>query len=158
MASLNDRFPEVRPGLIDVSASNLSVKWTAGGLVSTASDLVAFGRALRDGRLIGAAEANRMAPFFEVPAKSGETGKPAVSLGLFRHVIEGVGPVLGHGGAVLGSTASLWWSSHPDLVLAVVCNVGTTHAGPGLASAGTVAVDSDLVQATLALVRGEATG
>ena len=157
-AGLNDRFPEVRPGLIDVTASNLSVEWTAGGLVSTASDLVAFGRALRDGRLIGAAEASRMAPFFEVPAKSEETDKHAVGLGLFRHVIEGVGPVLGHGGAVLGSTASLWWSSDPDLVLAVVSNVGTMHSGPGLASAGTVAVDSDLVGAALALVGREATG
>ena len=51
-AGVNAAFPEVRPGLIDASRSNLSVEWTAGGMVATARDLALYAVALRDGRLL----------------------------------------------------------------------------------------------------------
>ena len=51
-AGVNATFSDVRPDLIDASGSNLSVEWTAGGMVSTARDLALYGTALRDGRLL----------------------------------------------------------------------------------------------------------
>ncbi len=51
-AGINPAFPEIRPGLIDASRSNLSVEWTAGGMVATARDLARYAVALRDGRLL----------------------------------------------------------------------------------------------------------
>jgi D-alanyl-D-alanine carboxypeptidase len=51
-AGVNAAFPEVRRDLIDVSRSNLSVEWTAGGMVATPRDLALYAAALRDGRLL----------------------------------------------------------------------------------------------------------
>ncbi|KAK5062814.1 hypothetical protein LTR84_004889 [Exophiala bonariae] len=45
-------FSLPRSDLIDATGSNLSVEWTAGGLVSSPSDLITFGVALRDGKLL----------------------------------------------------------------------------------------------------------
>jgi len=35
-------FNQVTPALIDVSTSNLSVEWAAGGMVATAQDLAIY--------------------------------------------------------------------------------------------------------------------
>jgi D-alanyl-D-alanine carboxypeptidase len=48
IAGVSKLFPEVHPGLIDVSVSRLSSEWAAGGMVTNASDLVRFAQGLRD--------------------------------------------------------------------------------------------------------------
>jgi CubicO group peptidase (beta-lactamase class C family) len=53
-AGIHRSFSEIRPYLIETTSANLSAEWTAGGIVSTASDLVRWGQELRDGRLVSA--------------------------------------------------------------------------------------------------------
>lgn len=126
-AGISKYFPEVKPGIIDASSSNLSVEWTAGGNLSSPDDLVRFATAIRDGKLLSAESLAYM--------KSWESiGKPLeVGHGLFRINLEGkIGKLIFHNGSVLGYSGAIWWSEQADCVAAVLCNMGTVHAGPVL--------------------------
>lgn len=70
-AGVNAAFPEVRPGLIDASRSNLSVEWTGGGMVATARDLALSTVALRDGRLLKPESMKFMTEWFPAGSKVG---------------------------------------------------------------------------------------
>jgi D-alanyl-D-alanine carboxypeptidase len=124
-AGLHASYRSVRPGLIDVSRSNLSTEWTAGGLVSSASDLAEFARALRDGEVVSAAALQRMQP--TVPAD--DPGEQA-GAGLFREPLAG-GSLIGYDGGVLGFGAVMGWLEDQDLVIVVMTNAGSMHAGDG---------------------------
>lgn len=128
-AGVNAAFPEVRPGLIDVSRSNLSVEWTAGGMVATARDLALYGVALRDGRLLKPQSMKFMTEW--VPAGDGMY----VGHNVFRFDYAGGLTLIGHAGNVLGFTGCLYWIEGGDAVVTVVCNVGSMHSGgvPGVA-------------------------
>jgi D-alanyl-D-alanine carboxypeptidase len=123
-AGVNASFPEVRPGLIDTTRSNLSVEWTAGGMVATAPDLALYGVALRDGRLLGPQSLDFMTRW--VP-----TGKDGVQVGhnVFRWIQPEGFAHIGHNGDVLGFSGSLYWLEGSDVVVAGMCNVGTMHSG-----------------------------
>jgi D-alanyl-D-alanine carboxypeptidase len=123
VAGLNAAFPEVRPGLVDVSASNLSVEWAAGGLVATASDLARFGAALRDGRLLDTAGMAAMQGW-DATIHGREFG-----LGLYRER-RSDGSWIGHDGGVLGYEATLFWIEGLDLTVAALANAGPMHSGP----------------------------
>jgi D-alanyl-D-alanine carboxypeptidase len=134
-AGVNAAFPEVRPGLIDASRSNLSVEWTAGGMVATARDLARYAVALRDGRLLKPESMKFLTTWF--PAGEGSQ----VGHNVFRREYPGGVAVIGHNGDVLGFTGSFYWVEGADAVVAVVANVGSMHstsAGTGAAPAGKV--------------------
>ncbi|MFN2094452.1 serine hydrolase domain-containing protein [Pantoea agglomerans] len=116
-------YKSVAPGLLDVSSSNMSVEWAAGGFVSTASDIVKFMTALKSGQLLGSQMNQQM--FAWLPAHSGKQ----MGLGIFR-VSASHGSVIGHGGNVLGFSATTWWFEETDCVLALLTNVGSMHSGP----------------------------
>ncbi len=116
-------FPEVRPALVDVSASNLSVEWTAGGLVTTARDLATFALALRAGPLLKAASRTFMQAWESAGAQW------QVGHGLFRDQRFGGRVLIGHDGGVLGFTASFFWVEGSDAVIVLLANVGVMHAG-----------------------------
>ena len=122
-AGLHPSFRVVAPGLLDVSRSNLSTEWTAGGLVATARDLAEFTRALRDGAVVGPAALSRMTSF----TPTGEPGEEA-GQGLFRERIAD-GSLIGYDGGVLGFGAVMGWLEHEDLIIVVMTNVGSMHAG-----------------------------
>jgi D-alanyl-D-alanine carboxypeptidase len=124
-AGVNEAFPEVRLGLIDASASNLSVEWTAGGMVATARDLALYGAALRDGELLKPESMKFMLTWFPKPAWDGAQ----VGHNVFRTQIKDGTVVIGHDGDVLGFTGSLYWVEGADAVVAVVTNVGSMHTG-----------------------------
>lgn len=116
-------FPEVQPNLLDVSAANLSVEWTAGGLVTTARDLATFAVGLRDGRLLRPASHALLQAW--APAGAGWQ----VGHGLFRDQRFGGRACIGHDGGVLGCTASFFWVEGTDAVVVLLTNVGVMHAG-----------------------------
>jgi D-alanyl-D-alanine carboxypeptidase len=120
-AGVNAAFPEVRPDLIDASASNLSVEWTAGGLVTTARDLALYGVALRDGRLLSPESMKLM-------NDSARTDAPGQGGNRFRSVLPDGQVIIRHAGDVLGFSGSLYWIEGTDAVSAVLCNVGSMHA------------------------------
>lgn len=140
-AGVNAAFPEVRPGLIDASRSNLSVEWTAGGMVATARDLALYGVALRDGRLLKPQSMKFMMEWFPLgewfPVAEWFPGAVRAQIGhnLFRVEYAGGLTLIGHDGDVLGFTGSLYWVEGGDAVVAVLCNVGAMHSGqvPGVA-------------------------
>ncbi len=148
-AGINAAFPEIRPGLIDASASNLSVEWTAGGMVATMSDLALYGRALREGRLL---DENSMAFMMDwFPIKEGlQNGH-----NLFRTVYQDGHATIGHSGGVLGFTAALYWVEGTDVVVAVGSNVGSMHAGKVPASASAMAASRDFVELAMTLARAD---
>lgn len=119
------------PGLLDVSSSQLSVEWAAGGIVSSASDIVTFMAALKSGRLLGPMMQRQF--FAWHPAQPGKQ----MGLGIFRASTP-YGPVIGHGGNVLGFSATTWWFEETDCVLALLTNVGSMHSGPDAWSASRI--------------------
>ena len=122
VAGLNDAFREVRPGLIDVTCSNLSVEWAAGGIVATAGDLAVFGAALRDGKLLLPQSMRVMADWSTID-KNRQIGH-----NLFREQ-QGHFTLIGHDGGVLGFSATLYWIERADAVVVAMSNVGNMHSG-----------------------------
>lgn len=139
-AGLNSAFPEVRPGLIDASRSNLSGEWTAGGMLATAHDLALYAAALRDGRYLTSQSMDFMTEWFPV----GE----GVQVGHNLYLIEYPdGPsIIGHNGDVLGFTGSMYWIEGIDAVVTVLCNVGAMHAGGVPGKAPSVAQSSAFIK------------
>ena len=148
-AGINAAFPEIRPELIDASRSNLSVEWTAGGMVASARDLALYAVALRDGRLLGPQSMRFMTQWF--PAGDGQQ----IGHNVFRDDKSGTA-VIGHAGDVLGFTGSFYWIESGDTVVAVVCNVGSMHSGDVPATAYSVSKDRRFIAAAQRLTRESA--
>ncbi|CAE6729891.1 serine hydrolase domain-containing protein [Paraburkholderia haematera] len=142
-AGIAQSFPELPRGLIDVSGSNLSVEWAAGGMVSSPRDLVRFGSALRDGELLRPDTFDLMRRWVSARLKA-DAGH-----GLFRFETKS-GFLNGHTGGVLGSTGCFWWAEKGDCVVAVLANVGSMHAGVVPASAADVALHGDFTALAMA--------
>lgn len=121
IAGIGASFPEVGHEIINVTGSNLSVEWLAGGIISSTLDLLKFGTAMHHGTLLKPASRAIMQHF--QPASHGDE----VGRGLFRLRRRDSGDWLGHFGGVLGFTAGLWWQT--DCVVCLLANVGTVHAG-----------------------------
>jgi len=131
-------------GLIDVTATNLSCEWAAGGAVSTSTDLVRFFLALRDGVLLGPASMAFMQAWRQ--AGTLPSGVPFfVGHGLFRQQV-GERWLVGHTGGVLGSTACAFWVEGEDVVFAVLSNVGTEDIGERKPNAPTVGQAPEFVR------------
>ncbi|UKZ48828.1 hypothetical protein TrVGV298_003063 [Trichoderma virens] len=124
-AGINSAFPELQEGkLIDCSSSNLSVEWTAGGIVSTPSDLVKFATAVRDGKLLNEESLATMKMWRPTSNEASDMGH-----GLFRMRDSQAQGWLGHFGGVLGFTGALWWKEGGDCAISVLSNVGAIHTG-----------------------------
>lgn len=137
-AGVNPAFTE-HGQLVDCTTSNLSVEWTAGGIMSSASDLVKFGVALRDGKLLRPESMTVMTAW--MPASKTED----MGHGIFRKDYGANGTWIGHFGSVLGFNGALWWKEDGDAVVAVVGNIGTMHCGQVPSSAAHVVLNTDLL-------------
>lgn len=140
-AGIHPSFSEVRPGLIDVSASNLSVEWAAGGMVASAADLARFGAALRNGKLL---DPQGMARMQQWDARIIERD---FGLGIYRDCWPDGTTLIGHDGGVLGFTATLFWIAGTDLTVAALSNVGKMHSGAVPASLHDVTRQRDFLDA-----------
>lgn len=124
-AGVNAAFSVVRDSLIDVTASNLSVEWAAGGMVATATDLAIFGEALKNGKLLNAESMAFMKDWFP----GGRRGLRWVGHNVVKVMFEDGTTTIGHNGDVLGFNGALYWIEGSEVVVAVVGNVGTMHSG-----------------------------
>lgn len=124
-AGVAPSFPYVRDELIEVTPSNLSTSWAAGGMISSVHDLLKFAPALRDGRLLSSAGMDILKDWKPFP-DSNEVGH-----GIFRWKSLGTssGSWLGHSGGVLGFSAWLLWKENSDCAVSVLSNVGSVHSG-----------------------------
>ena len=151
-AGLNPEFVPVNEKLINVSTTNLSVEWAAGGMVAAAGDLARYGVAVFDGTLLGAdalADLTRFQPVRE--ARPDDEGPVAeTGYGVFRRYL-GDHRVLGHGGDVLGYSSLLYYEPNSGVALAILSNAGTMHAGPGVGTGSVVARDGRFMDAAIAI-------
>lgn len=145
-AGMAPSFKLVRPDLIDAGAAELSVEWTAGGMVSSPRDLVLFARALRDGRLLKPASVALMTQW-----SAGFTNME-VGHGLFR-IRAGETALIGHTGGVLGFTAILWWAESGDAIVAILSNGSGMHAGKTPPRAPNVGRDPSFVAMAMRYAR-----
>lgn len=127
-AGVHRGFPELRPYLVESTAANLSPEWTAGGMVSSARDLVRWARALRDGELVG--DAMHRETFRYYPPSSGPNPRSQYLQGIARTVDFHDGrTVYGHSGGTLGFTAYMYWFEDDGTIVTFLANVGGMHSG-----------------------------
>jgi len=128
VAGVHRGFSEVRPYLVESTAGNLSPEWTAGGIVTSASDLVRWAQALRDGEML-TPEMHREALTYYAPHEP---------RGGRRRYMQGISrterfykdyTALGHGGGTLGFSAGMYWLEDTDIVIVLLTNVGQMHSG-----------------------------
>ena len=146
-AGLEKSFKPVTADLIDVSSTNLSVEWTAGGMVATATDLAKYAAAFRAGKLLKPESMAFVKEWF--PAG----GASKVGHGVFYLPDIGGHALLGHSGSVLGFTGSMLWYEDVDISVVVLANVGTMHIGQRLPNASSVARSEAFVKATYDYVK-----
>jgi len=104
--------------------------------------LALYAVALRDGRLLKPESMKFMTQWF--PAAE----HVQVGHNVFRSTYPDGVATIGHGGDVLGFNGTFYWIEGADVVVAVLCNVGSMHstsAGAGSAEAGKAPATADLV-------------
>jgi D-alanyl-D-alanine carboxypeptidase len=129
-AGISHYFKFEKNNILDVSATNLSVEWAAGGIVSTSKDIIKFILALKNGKLLNPQSMQEMQRW--APADNIQMG-----LSLFR-TDTNYGVTIGHGGNVLGYSACAWWYENIDCAVAILTNVGSMHACPEANSASKI--------------------
>jgi D-alanyl-D-alanine carboxypeptidase len=146
-AGVHDSFEQITDDLADVSTSNLSVEWTAGGMVATAQDLVRYAAAFRSGKLLSPASMAIVKDWFPI-SEAAEVGH-----GLFRRQLDSGQVLIGHTGSVLGYTGAMYWFEDRDVSVVVLANVGTMHIGQKLPNAASLANSPTFVKQVLSLYR-----
>ena len=128
-AGVHEAFTELRPYFVESTPGNLSPEWTAGGVVSSASDLVRWARAIRDGELL-ATQAMREEVFTYYPPSQGRPGRSQYMQGISRtEGFFGDYAAFGHSGGTLGFTAFMYWLEDTDIIVVMLTNVGGMHSG-----------------------------
>ena len=147
-AGINSAFSVVDQQLLNVSATNLSVEWAAGGMVASAGDLARYGVAIFDGTLLSSEAAENLMTFR--PTRSSDSASPVseTGYGVFRRRL-GEYFVLGHGGDVLGYSAWLYYEPESGVSLAILANAGTMHAGPEVGAGKAILQDGRFISAAI---------
>jgi len=128
IAGIHQDFSEIRPYLIETTAANLSSEWTAGGIVSSAEDLVRWAQAIRNGELLTSPMQAEVFTYYH-PKESGDS-KEKYMQGIFK-----IGnyyrdlSVIGHSGGTLGFTSKMFWIEDTDIIVVLLTNVGEMHSG-----------------------------
>jgi D-alanyl-D-alanine carboxypeptidase len=133
LRSLNDGMPvasgHVGGKPVEV-ADNYATPFAAGGLASTAEDLVTFWHALLSGRLVSPATVRAM---FTDLAPMDQGGQMFYGRGVQLYDIpQGPGLMLGHSGGITGFTSIVAYVADDDLFVSVIFNDQKTPAEAGL--------------------------
>jgi D-alanyl-D-alanine carboxypeptidase len=128
IAGVHRGFPLVRPYLIESTAANLSPEWAAGGMVSSARDLVRWTRAIRDGELLGPAMQKEVFTYY--PPDNPGNGRSQYMQGVMRinNYYRDLA-VFGHSGGTLGFTALMYWFEDTGVTVVLLTNAGGMHSG-----------------------------
>lgn len=127
-AGVHRGFTKIRPYLVESTTANLSPEWVAGGMVSSASDLVRWARAIRDGELLGPEMQEEVYTYY--PPEKSRSSRMKYMQGVMKieDYYEGR-TVYGHSGGTLGFTAMMYWMEDPEITVVVLTNVGRMHSG-----------------------------
>jgi D-alanyl-D-alanine carboxypeptidase len=128
VAGVHPAFPEIRPYLVESTAANLSPEWTAGGMVSSAADLVRWARAVRDGELLGPEMQKEVFTYYP-PTGGAPRGSRYMQGISWREGFFNDFAAFGHSGGTLGFTAYMYWIEDTDVILVMLANVGGMHSG-----------------------------
>ncbi len=128
VAGVHRGFSEIRPYLVESTAANLSPEWTAGGMVSSARDLVRWAQAIRNGELLGPAMQQEVFTYYP-PEQSSDTRVKYMQGVLRIDDFYNDRAVLGHSGGTLGFTAMMYWLEDTDIIVVLLTNVGRMHSG-----------------------------
>jgi D-alanyl-D-alanine carboxypeptidase len=128
VAGVHRGFPLIRPYLVESTAANLSPEWAAGGMVSSASDLVLWAQAIRDGKLLGPEMQKEVFTYY--PPEKSRTTRMKYMQGVMRinDYLEGRA-IFGHSGGTLGFTALMYWFEDTGMIVVCLTNVGGMHSG-----------------------------
>jgi D-alanyl-D-alanine carboxypeptidase len=128
VAGVHRGFSEIRPYLVESTAANFSPEWTAGGMVSSARDLVRWAQAIRNGELLDPTMQKELFSYY--PPKESSSSKEEYMQGVLRiKDYYNDRAVIGHGGGTLGFTAKMYWLEETDIVVILLTNVGEMHSG-----------------------------
>jgi len=128
VAGVHRGFTEVRPYVVESTAANMSPEWTAGGIVSSASDLVRWSQSIRDGELVG--EAMQREAFTYYPPEELPRGRARYMQGISKVTnYYQDRTAFGHGGGTLGFTAAMYWFENTDIIVVMLTNIGRMHSG-----------------------------
>lgn len=127
-AGVHPAFPEIRPYLVESTAGNLSPEWTAGGMVSSARDLVRWARAIRDGELLGPAMQEEVFTYYLPRQERGRRSRYMQGISRTQDFFQEYA-AFGHSGGTLGFTAYMYWLEGTDIILVMLTNVGGMHSG-----------------------------
>ena len=128
VAGIHPAFSEIRPFLIESTPGNLSPEWTAGGMVSSASDLVRWARAIRDGELLGSAMQREVFTWYPPEEDAGRRSRYLQGISRTEAFFDDMA-AFGHSGGTLGFTAYMYWLEDTDVILVMLANVGGMHSG-----------------------------
>jgi len=128
VAGIHKSFREIRPYVVETTTANLSPEWTAGGMVSSASDLVRWAQAIRNGTLLGPEMQKEVFAYYP-PVEPGN-GRVEYMQGVMKinNFYKGHS-VYGHSGGTLGFTAMMYWLEDTDIIVVMLTNVGRMHSG-----------------------------
>lgn len=127
VAGVHSQFKEIRPYLVESTLANLSPEWAAGGMVASASNLVRWIQAIKNGELLG--EKMKKEVFTYHPPKKITNHN--------REYLQGISSTLnfykgekayGHSGGTLGFTAMMFWLEESDISIVLLTNVGRMHS------------------------------
>ena len=127
-AGISSHFAYIKPDLIETTASDFSCEWAAGGMFSTASDLLHWAQSLYKGDLLQK-RIRHLSKTYQPPLMPDNT-EDRYFFGLHRIVDFYPGQnVIGHGGGTLGFTSKMYWLEGKGLMVALLSNTGIMHTG-----------------------------
>ncbi|MFW6140166.1 MAG: serine hydrolase domain-containing protein [Acidobacteriota bacterium] len=127
-AGVHRGFTQIRPYVVESTAANLSPEWAAGGMVSSASDLVRWAQAIRDGELLGSDMQKEVFTYY--PPEKDESARFKYMQGVMwiNDYYQGHA-AFGHSGGTLGFTAMMYWLEDLDITVVLLTNIGRMHSG-----------------------------
>ena len=127
-AGIHRGFTEVRPYVIETTAANLSPEWTAGGIVSSASDIVRWAQSIRNGELLGEAMQHETFNYYPPSELPGGNTKFMQGISKVENFYQGLN-AFGHSGGTLGFAALMYWFEDSDVIVVMLTNIGYMHSG-----------------------------